>query len=418
MKKTNQVKLKPPGGLLKIMGEPSKSGESTIDIKDSGEKKTDQESCLVKTPEEKPCNENTKPVQKENEPIASVQLKRSENEGKLCNNPKEWQQIPEPLEQSQKLQETIDKQNLDKEPKGEFGTRDDTDSEVKYFSSRYNKLGTFEALFLEDKMSFAKIAKSFGHKRVAEHEVEHKLKEIQARFGVDSLSSIKFVIQGESEFPEQLAEDGVKDKLQLFYYDGLVDLLKSKCIAIVGSRKASEKGRKLATEITKGLVEAGFTIVSGLAEGIDVTAHEAAIKKGGKTIGVLGTPIYFRNRYRKKLMDYMAEKQLLISQIPVLYYSKSGFGRRKGFFLERNATISALSIGTVVIEAEDISGSLSTARHASKQGKQIYIPSYCFKDNRIKWPKDFIQNHRAIKVDGVEDILRNISNPNRDINLS
>lgn len=397
--------------------EPKTGGGATIETEVSGDKKTDQESSPAKSRDEQPCKENPKPVQKQNEPIASKQLKRSENEGELCKNTVEQQKDSELLEQNQKSQEIIDHQNSDKEPIREVGTCDNIDCDRKYSSSRYNKLGTYEALFLEDKMSFAKIAKSFRHLRVSEHEVEQKLEELQARFEVDSLESIKFVIQGESEFPEQLAEDRVKDKLQLLYYQGQINLLKSKCIAIVGSRKASEKGRKLATEITKGLVEAGFTIVSGLAEGIDVTAHEAAINNGGKTIGVMGTPIYYRNRYRKKLMDYMAEEQLLISQIPVLYYYRSGFGRRKGFFLDRNATISALSIGTVVIEAEDISGSLSTARHASKQGKQIYIPSYCFKDNRIKWPKDFIQNHGAIKVDGVEEILSDISNPNRDSNL-
>lgn len=415
MKDISQVDFE--ADLLTGMEEPKTDGGTTIETEVSGDKKTDQESSPAKSRDEQPCKENPKPVQKQNQPIASVQQKRSVNEGELCKNTDEQQKDSELLEQSQKLQEIIDHQNSDKEPKGEFCTRDDTDSDVKYSSNRYNKLGTYEALFLEDKMSFAKIAKSFRHKRVAEHEVEKKLEELQARFGVDSLESIKFVIQGESEFPEQLAEDRVKDKLQLLYYDGQINLLKSKCIAIVGSRKASEKGRNLATEISKGLVKAGFTIVSGLAEGIDVTAHEAAINNGGKTIGVLGTPIYYRNRYRKKLMDQMAEEQLLLSQIPVLYYYRSGFGRRKGFFLERNATISALSIGTVVIEAEDISGSLSTARHASRQGKQIYIPSHCFEDNRIEWPIKFKQKHGAITVDGVEDILSNISYPNRDSNL-
>lgn len=286
------------------------------------------------------------------------------------------------------------------------------EAEINDSPNRCRELGAYEALFLEKQMSYARIASKFGNGNkftpssfYNDDVINRRLEELETELRVENVDSIQFVLRGEAEYPDKLL--AANPAIQLLYYKGNAGLFHSKCIAIVGSRKASDSGKVLGAKISKALVNEGFTIVSGLADGIDVSAHRAAIENGGNTIGVLGTPINFRtSRAKRDLAEEIEKNHLLVSQIPVLYYSQSGFQRHKSFFLERNATISALSIGTVVVEAEDISGSLSTARHAIKQNRKLFIPSNCFKNERIKWPEKF-EKLGAIRVNHINDILDN-----------
>lgn len=298
--------------------------------------------------------------------------------------------------------------NLEREVELELGIN----TETRAGPERHRELGAYEALFLEKQMSYASIASKFGNSgkfapsSLCDDEIiDTKLEELESQFSVDDVKSIQFVLRGEADYPDKLLD--AKPAIQLLYYKGDASLFKTKSIAIVGSRKASDYGKKLGAKISKELVKKGFTIVSGLADGIDVAAHRAAIDNGGKTIGVLGTPInYPTTRAKRDLVDEIQKNHLLVSQIPVLYYGQSGFQRHKSFFLERNATVSALSVGTVVVEAGDISGSLSTARHAIKQNKKLFIPSSCFKNDRIKWPEKF-RELGAIRVNDINDIIEN-----------
>jgi len=138
-------------------------------------------------------------------------------------------------------------------------------------------------------------------------------------------------------------------------------------VAVVGTRRASEYGRRLADEIARGLAQAGITVVSGLAAGIDAAAHRGALAAGGRTIAVLGTGIdRVYPSWHADLARAIAAQGSLVSEFAC------GVEPRPHHFPRRNRVISGLSLGTVVIEAAEQSGSLITAAFAVQQNRQVY----------------------------------------------
>ncbi len=121
--------------------------------------------------------------------------------------------------------------------------------------------------------------------------------------------------------------------------------------------------------------------------GIDTIAHKTAIQTGGKTIGVLGTPLsgsYPPENYA--LQREIGRNFLLISQVPVLRYGVQTPYHNKLFFPARNVTMAALSQATVIVEAGETSGTLTQADAALRQGKQVFILDSCFLSN-LSWPE-------------------------------
>lgn len=158
------------------------------------------------------------------------------------------------------------------------------------------------------------------------------------------------------------------------------------CIAVVGTRKPTEKGRGRTRAIVKRLVADDWTIVSGIAKGIDTEAHRTALHHGGRTIGVLGTPLTHASPAENAaLQAEIAERFLLVSQVPVLRYLERPADRRK-FFPERNVTMSALTDATIIVEAGDTSGTVHLARAALQQGRKLFIPDSCFRNPALRWP--------------------------------
>lgn len=139
-------------------------------------------------------------------------------------------------------------------------------------------------------------------------------------------------------------------------------------IGVVGTRQVTPYGRHMTAYITGGLVRAGITIVSGMAYGVDTVAHEAAIANDGKTVAVLGCgvdivhPLSNLDLYNRIIGKY----GLVISEFP------PGLMAAKGLFPARNRIISGLSLGTVVTEGAQDSGSLITARFALEQGREVF----------------------------------------------
>ena len=128
------------------------------------------------------------------------------------------------------------------------------------------------------------------------------------------------------------------------------------------------------------LVRDGWTIVSGLARGIDTVAHTAALEMGGRTIAVIGTPL--TECYPPENADLqreLMERQLVISQVPVYRHSQGNPRSNRHFFPERNITMSALAEGTVIIEAGNTSGTLTQARAALYQKRKLFILDSCFR---------------------------------------
>lgn len=138
-------------------------------------------------------------------------------------------------------------------------------------------------------------------------------------------------------------------------------------IGIVGSRKATTYGKWACEKFTKELVNMGVTIVSGLASGIDTVAHRVALDNGGRTIGILGNGIDIV--YPKRNLSLYKEMELkgaIISEFPI------GTPPLAFNFPQRNRIISGISLGIIVIEAQEKSGSLITAHHALEQGKDVF----------------------------------------------
>jgi DNA processing protein len=171
--------------------------------------------------------------------------------------------------------------------------------------------------------------------------------------------------QDDDRFPGLLRQ--ISTPPLLLYIDGNPDLLHLPSLAIVGSRNPTRGGERNAYEFAHHLATLGFTIVSGLAQGIDTAAHRGALAAGGTTIAFLGHGIdRIYPASNKKLAEEIAVTGALVSEFPL------GTHPGKEYFPQRNRLISGLSLGTLVIEAARRSGSLITARLAAEQGREVF----------------------------------------------
>ncbi|MEM8815319.1 MAG: DNA-processing protein DprA [Pseudomonadota bacterium] len=159
----------------------------------------------------------------------------------------------------------------------------------------------------------------------------------------------------------------VRDPPLVLYVKGSIDLLALPSLAIVGSRNPTRGGVNNARDFAAHLGKLGFTITSGLAEGIDATAHEAALDSGAKSIAVLGTGIdRVYPAGHRELAHRIAEAGALVSEYPL------GTPPRRQHFPERNRIITGLCLGVLVVEAASRSGSLISARLAAEQGREVF----------------------------------------------
>lgn len=214
------------------------------------------------------------------------------------------------------------------------------------------------------------------------------------------------LINNTYDYPDKLRE--ARDPIELLYYTGNIGLINNRSIAIVGARKPSDAGIRRTKKLTKLLVDHGFTIVSGLATGIDTAAHSSAIENLGNTIAVIGTPLNMvYPKENNDLQNLIAEKHLLISQVPFLKYESQDYRINRTFFPERNKTMSALTEATVIVEASNTSGSLIQARAAIQQGRKLFILNSCFENKDITWPA-YYSKKGAIRVYDFNDILNNL----------
>ncbi|OOS20894.1 DNA-processing protein DprA [Moraxella pluranimalium] len=197
---------------------------------------------------------------------------------------------------------------------------------------------------------------------------------VQKVFHEVALGSYAMSFVGDANYPKALAE--LYDPPPVLFYRGNIDRLNDKQIAIVGSRNPTEHAQKITFDMAQYLVQAGFSITSGLAQGIDRQAHMGALAQmvnlAGRTVGVMGTGIdviYPRN-HNALFAQIIQDGGCLISELlPSTPASKHTFPRR-------NRLVAGLSMATIVTEAALQSGSLITARLAAEQGKQVFaVPS-------------------------------------------
>jgi len=181
---------------------------------------------------------------------------------------------------------------------------------------------------------------------------------------------------------------------------GDAGLLHGRSVAVVGARNASAAGQRFARTLATDLGQGGFTIVSGLARGIDAAAHEGSLETG--TVAVLGGgpddvyPPEHDGLYRR-----IAERGCVVSESP------PGYRAQARDFPRRNRLISGLSLGVVVVEAELRSGSLITARLAGEQGREVFAVPGSPLDARAKGTNDLIRQGAAL-CEGAEDVIRTL----------
>ena len=214
-------------------------------------------------------------------------------------------------------------------------------------------------------------------------------------------AGIKMIPFSAAAYPGSLR--AIADPPPLLYVKGELRDNDSKAIAIVGSRSASDYGRRIARDLARGLASFGFTVVSGMARGIDGMAHESALQAGGRTLAVLGSgvdrayPPEHEMLYRR-----ISDSGAVISELPM-------GARPIAFnFPARNRLISGLSLGVVVVEATEKSGSLITASLAAEQGREVFAVPGEAGASRSRGSHRLIRQGAKL-VETVEDIIEEIA---------
>lgn len=175
---------------------------------------------------------------------------------------------------------------------------------------------------------------------------------------------IRRITPGMPQYPAILKE--IKDPPGELYCLGDIAILNSRCLAVVGSRKTTSYGRSTAVKLAKAAAEAGLTVVSGMARGIDTCAHRGALDAGGSTIAVLGCGVdVCYPAENRELKEQIERCGLVISEYP------PGMAPQRYHFPQRNRIISGLSEVTAVVQAGSSSGALITAELAAEQGREV-----------------------------------------------
>ncbi len=282
--------------------------------------------------------------------------------------------------------------------------------------SPFLELGAYESLWDEQSASFKSLASLFSKREGAipsdfvEHERAYSYaNDVHARLKDAGIISYGIRVHGAGDYPERLR---VADHpIEVLYFQGWWELVNSpRSVAVVGTRTPSPEGIARTRKLVKSLIRDDFTIVSGLAAGVDTAAHMAAIAYGGRTIAILGTPL--TKAYpatNSKLQTEIAKNHLIISQVPVKrYFNAKNPTSNNFFFPERNITMAALTAATIIVEAGETSGTLVQARHALKQGRLVFILESNFRNPQLKWPHSLVERG-AIRVAEYDDIQQHLS---------
>ncbi len=216
------------------------------------------------------------------------------------------------------------------------------------------------------------------------------------------MEEIKTININNKGYPELLKK--ISNPPKTLYFKGEI-FPKESCFGIVGTRRFSSYGKQVALEIARDLVNAGLTIVSGLAPGIDTFVHQAVVEENKRTIAVLGTGLNERTIYPQSNLrlanKILQSKGALISEYPPKTPGS------KFTFPQRNRIISGLCLGVLVIEAKQRSGALITAQYATAQKRKIFaIPGPIYSSNSKGC--HYLIKKGAKLVESVDDILKEL----------
>jgi DNA processing protein len=215
--------------------------------------------------------------------------------------------------------------------------------------------------------------------------------QLAAEHGLDVLT------EASPDYPRPLRQ--IHDPPGVLFRRGTAQPQDELAVAVVGTRHATRYGLAQAEQLAASLARTGFTVVSGLARGIDAAAHRGAMAAGGRTIAVLANGLLeIYPPEHVKLADEVAASGYLISESPPRMMPLSGA------FPQRNRIISGLSVGTIVVEAANRSGALITARHAYEQGREVFaVPGPI--DSRVSHGCHALIKDGAKLVESIDDVL-------------
>jgi DNA processing protein len=226
------------------------------------------------------------------------------------------------------------------------------------------------------------------------HQVETEVRRIRE-------AGVTIVPFTDASYPARLRM--IADPPPLLYVKGEIRPDDQKAVGVVGSRSASDYGRKVTRDLCRGLAALGFTVVSGMARGIDGTAHETALRFGARTIAVLGSGV--DRAYPPEhaaLYQRITKSGAVISELPL------GTRPMTFNFPARNRLISGLSLGVVVVEATERSGSLITAALAVEQGREVFAVPGEVGSSRSRGAHRLIRQGAKL-VETVDDIIEEIA---------
>lgn len=216
--------------------------------------------------------------------------------------------------------------------------------------------------------------------------------------------NIQVIALTDSEYPTLLKE--IIDPPQILYYKGDLNCLDFPSLSIVGSRKFSSYGKRIVDDFIPILVESRLTITSGLALGIDALAHWATLKNQGRTIAVLGSGVDNNSLYPAS--NKILAQRILENKGLILSEFAPGTEPLQFNFPQRNRIIAGLSLGSLIIEAGDRSGSLITAYSALESGREVFaVPGNIYSPNSIGTNK--LLKKGANLVVCAQDILESLN---------
>lgn len=275
-----------------------------------------------------------------------------------------------------------------------------TEHRLEPLFDEFNKLVRVDIPLISDEVC-GKYAEFF----CIDEDVLMKAYDVAFRAFSELRTTDEIIKRGSLDYPPLLAQ--TEQAPRFLYIRGKKSLLYEKrTVALVGTRIASENAKTNTKRLAEALGKNGITIISGLAKGIDVTAHEEALRCGYNTIAVIGTNL---NQYypaeNKNVQLEIEKRGLVVSQ-----FSPANRTER-WFFPLRNGVMSGLSLATVIMEAGETSGALKQADFAFKQGRQIIIPENALSIPKITWPQKYVKNGAAV-VKSPMDVLKVLADNN------
>lgn len=224
--------------------------------------------------------------------------------------------------------------------------------------------------------------------------------DVDAELALMDKHRVSVLVRGQAGYPPQLAE--IHAPPTLLYVRGSLVESDGKAVALVGSRKFTDYGKRTATRLATELARAGYVVVSGLARGIDGAAHRGALQGGGRTLAVLaGGLARIYPPEHKGLADEVEQQGALLTESSMKQEPMAGL------FPARNRIISGLCRAVVLIEAAEKSGALITAEHAGDQGRTVLaVPGPI--DSPTSGGTNALIRNGAILCRGVEDVLEEI----------